>query len=101
MEKDQTIAFLKQQNAQYGREIDRKHEMAQFANSIIVAVQDFQQAQSRRSVNPTSYDTPTSDTHISDIRIGDVRVGDIRIESGDSNTIWDAISESIRVYSQI
>lgn len=100
LEKDQTIAFLKQQNAQYGREIDRKHEMAQFANSIIVAVQDFQQAQSRRSANP--YDTLTGDTRMSGNHIGDAGIVNSNTwDSWDSNTIWDAISESIRIYSQV
>ncbi|KAK0627167.1 hypothetical protein B0T14DRAFT_511940 [Immersiella caudata] len=94
MEKDQTIAFLKQQNAQYGREIDRKHEMAQFANSIIVAVRDFQQAQPWQSANPTNYgETHTNTAHTSDARTGDTRI--------ESNSISDAISEIIRIYSQV
>ncbi len=83
VEKDQTIAFLTQQNAQYRQEIDRNNDVSQFANTVIVAVQEFQQARSRRSVNSSNY--------------GDAPKG----VSTDSNTIGDALSDIIRIYTQI
>jgi hypothetical protein len=83
LEKDQTIAFLTQQNAQYRQEIDRNNDVSQFANTVIVAVQEFQQAQSRQSANSSNY--------------GDAPRG----VSRDSNTIGDALSDIIKIYSQI
>ena len=83
VEKDQTIASLTRQNDQYRQEIDRIHDVSQFANTVIVAVQEFQQAQSRQSANSSNY--------------GDAPKG----VSVESNTIGDALSDIIRVYSQI
>ena len=83
VEKDQTIAFLTRQNDQYRQEIDRIHEVSQFANTVIVAVQEFQQAQSRQSANSSNYG------------------GAPKGVSVESNTIGDALSDIIRVYSQI
>ncbi|KAI3331118.1 hypothetical protein F4824DRAFT_458040 [Ustulina deusta] len=83
VEKDETIAFLTQQNAQYRQEIDRRTDMTQFANNIIVAVQDFQEAQSRQSTNSSDYGAiPAS-------------------EGRDSGTMGDMLSDIIRIYSQI
>lgn len=83
VEKDQTIAFLTQQNAQYKQEIDRNSDVSQFANTIIVAVQELQQTQSRQSANSSNY--------------GDAPKGVFM----DNNTIRDSFSDIIRIYSQI
>lgn len=78
--KDQTIAALRQQNAQYKQELNQKNDVTQFANSIVVAVQDFQKAQSRQSSD-----------------YGDTPKGNGR----ETSIIGDALSDIIRVYSQI
>ncbi|KAI1207647.1 uncharacterized protein F4807DRAFT_434036 [Annulohypoxylon truncatum] len=83
VEKDQTITFLTQQNTQYQQEIDRRNDVTQFANSIIVAVQDFQESQSRQSTKSTEY--------------GDIPPSDGR----GSGTMGDMLSDIIRIYSQI
>ncbi|KAI3333828.1 hypothetical protein F4824DRAFT_234757 [Ustulina deusta] len=83
VEKDETIAFLTQQNAQYRQEIDRRTDVAQFANNIIVTVQDFQEAQSRQSASSSDYGAiPAS-------------------EGRDSGTMGDMLNDIIRIYSQI
>ena len=64
MEKDRAIARLEQQNSRYLQEIDRRSGAETLAKTIIVAVQDFQQAKSHESSNPGDYSVnppPTSD----------------------------------------
>lgn len=78
--KDQTIAALRQQNAQYKQELNQKNDVTQFANSIVVAVQDFQKAQSRQSSNYEG--TPKGSRR-------------------ETSIIGDALSGTIRVYSQL
>jgi len=78
--KDQTIAALRQQNAQYKQELNQKNDVTQFANSIVVAVQDFQKAQSRQSSNYE--DTPKGNGR-------------------ETSIIGDALSDIIRIYSQV
>ena len=84
MEKDQKIAHLEQQISRYAREIDRYGEAETLAKTIIVAVQDFQQAKSQKSSNPSD----RSVSPLSPIR-------------RDSEGLSDAISGIIRVYSQL
>lgn len=81
--KDQTIATLRQQNAQYKQELDQKNDVAKFADSIIVAVQDFQKERSRPSTDSSDY--------------GDT----LRDNGRETSIIGDALSDIIRVYSQI
>lgn len=85
MEKDQTIARLEQQNSRYLREIDRQSGAETLAKTIIVAVQDFQQAKSQESSNPGDYS-------VSPLTTSDNR---------DSEALGDAITSIIQVYSQI
>jgi hypothetical protein len=61
LEKDNTITLLREQNARYIREIDRQSEATRFADSIIVAVQDFQQSASRQSDSSSNYHDDTLD----------------------------------------
>ncbi|KAI8626623.1 hypothetical protein F5Y19DRAFT_221895 [Xylariaceae sp. FL1651] len=83
VEKDETIAFLTQQNAQYRQEIEQKTSVTHFANSIIIAVQDFQEGQSRQSASSSDY--------------GAIPASQCR----DSGTMGDMLSDIIRIYSQI
>lgn len=82
VEKDQSIAILTQQNAQYKEELDRKNDMIQFANSIIVTVQDFQETQSRESANSSNYE-------------------DMSPSGSRDTTGGDEFSDIIRIYGQI
>lgn len=84
MEKDQRIALLEQQISRHVQEIDRYSEAETLAKTIIVAVQDFQQAKSQKSSNP-------SDRSISPL-------GPIDREG---EGLSDAISGIIQVYSQL
>ena len=84
MEKDQRIALLEQQISRYVREIDRYGEAETLANTIIIAVQDFQEAKSQKWSNP-------SDRSVSPL-------GPI---GRDSEGLGDAISGIIQVYSQL
>jgi hypothetical protein len=83
VEKDQTISHLRQQNAHFIRQIERQTDMTQFANNIIVAVQDFQQAKSQQSDSSSDYE-----------------LGVVGSTSGGSGEISGAISDIIRVYSE-
>ena len=82
MEKDQRIALLEQQVSRHVQEIDRYSEAETFAKTIIVAVQDFQQAKSQKSSNPSDRSP----------------LGPI---DRDSEGLGDAISGIIQVYSQL
>lgn len=84
MEKDQTISHLRQQNAHFIRQIERQTDMTQFANNIIVAVQDFQQAKLRQSDSSSDY-----------------QLGAGGRTSGGSGGISGAISDIIGVYNEI
>jgi len=89
MEKDRTIALLKEHNARYIQEIDRQNEVARFAHRIIIAVQDFQQAKSRQSNSSSNYQ--------------DSAAGGIK-ESKDSEALGHSlngtISDIMHIYNQ-
>lgn len=83
MEKDRTIAHLKGENSRYIREIDRQSEATQLANSIIVAVQDYQ-----RSKSPSGSS-------------GDINTDDSRDEETLGDAVDDAISGIIQIYNEL